>query len=61
MLLVAEEAESAVREVHHRANDNQRHDPVAKVIENCKARADKQLDEVVAGPGNNIANAKTSG
>lgn len=55
-----EEAERSVSKVDNRCDHNERHDPVAKVVENSESRSDEELDQVVAGPSNHIGDGKTS-
>lgn len=52
---MAEEAESAVREVHNRADDDECDNPAAKLVQHRKTRADEQLNEVITCPGDHIA------
>ncbi len=47
---MAEEAERPVREVDDRGDNNERHNPVAKVIKHGQAGAYEQLDEVITRP-----------
>lgn len=60
VLLVAEELERPVREVHDGGDDDERHNPVAEVVEHREAAADEELDEVITRPVNDISNRETS-
>lgn len=56
-----EEAEGAVREVHECCDDDQRNNPVPKLVQHRKARADEELDEVITSPINNGRYGEASG
>jgi len=56
-----EKTKSSEREVHYSRQNNESHYPVSEVIEYSEAWADEELNEVITGPRDNIANGKACG
>ena len=56
---MAEEAEQAVREVHHRCDDDDCDNPPPHGVKHQEARADKQIVEIRYGPSEHIADIES--
>jgi len=58
--LVAEKVPQAKREVDHRRDDDESHQPVPEFVENRDTAADPELDEVITSPSNNRSDSEPS-
>ena len=56
--LVLEELKRAEREVHNRSDNDQGHYPIAEVVQYSQTRPNKEFDEVISGPRNNVRDVK---
>lgn len=57
---MSEEPERAEGEIDHRADNNERDNPVAKLVEHRQAGTDENLDKVIGHPRYNGADIETS-